>query len=229
MISVIVRGANHLPVSQLELGACAFVPYAIAIYIASHPKPKGPQAATIIKTFPVGLPPSLKAKWDACECESFKVIIDGRKSHNHGGAITNSTYHSLSNADSSNATVAFALPVLLSIPFGAIHLVAWNFEFPTVIDAQLWRIASIIITAALPTVMVTLPTIAIVGVLTGLLDDDRIGADNTSLAFGWAIRLMIAFFFLSRLVIIVEMFRTLAYLPPGAYANTGSMNVPHIG
>ncbi|KDR70361.1 hypothetical protein GALMADRAFT_24345, partial [Galerina marginata CBS 339.88] len=44
------------------------------------------------------------------------------------------------------------LPVAISIPFvgilfGAIHLAAWNFSFPSLIETNIWRVSSLIITS----------------------------------------------------------------------------------
>jgi hypothetical protein len=44
----------------------------------------------------------------------------------------------------------FALFIVIGTMFGAIHCVAWSFVFPSHVEQLLWRIASAIITAALP-------------------------------------------------------------------------------
>ncbi|PQE04309.1 hypothetical protein CJF30_00010057 [Rutstroemia sp. NJR-2017a BBW] len=42
------------------------------------------------------------------------------------------------------------LALLMPVIYGGIHLSVWNFEFPTVLEKLLWKIASVGITATLP-------------------------------------------------------------------------------
>lgn len=116
----------------------------------------------------------------------------------------------------------------IGILFGAIHLAAWNIEFPSVADRWLWRSASIAITL--------LP--AIFGLLTRTILSDYI--NSTSSDSSWS-RHPVAFLLLlylcggtllyiaGRGILLVEMIRTLFYLPPRAYLTSNwTMAIPHI-
>lgn len=46
---------------------------------------------------------------------------------------------------------------------------------------------------------------------------------------GAAVLLPLVVYILGRLILIVEMFRGLGYLPPEAFAATWTANIPHIG
>ncbi|KAL7788058.1 hypothetical protein V8C43DRAFT_288209 [Trichoderma afarasin] len=102
--------------------------------------------------------------------------------------------------------------------FGGIHAVAWNFAFPSTVELILWRCASIY-TAAAP--LCTL----LFGNICDVLDlDILIGA-----RFLGTFCIFSAFLYvIARLFILVEMFRTLCFLPSGSYISTWITNMPHL-
>lgn len=219
VVGAIVRSAEHLPISQLELGACAFVPYAIAIYIFSYDKPKSVRTTTTIKTFRGGIPDSIKKARKDTTWDNVLLMIDGNNPH--GTYIRNGMYEARTQ---DTLALTIGLPILLSIPFGAIHLAAWNFEFPSYTDQQLWRAAAVVTTTALPSwVIIRL-------IHTGadrFVHSDTLDRECWQL---WAYTIpVLILFFLGRIIIIVEMFRCMGYLPPAAFQGTWLNNIPHIG
>ncbi|PNP50196.1 hypothetical protein THARTR1_09185 [Trichoderma harzianum] len=115
--------------------------------------------------------------------------------------------------------------------FGAIHAVAWNFAFPSRVELILWRCASIY-TAAAP--LCTL----LLGYVGDTLDfnnsfEEALGETIGNLLLGLCLLFMIVLptilYILARLFIVVEMFRTLCFLPPESYVSTWTSNIPHIG
>lgn len=119
------------------------------------------------------------------------------------------------------AVLFFLLPAL----YGGIHLSAWGFEFPSHVEALLWKIACIDLA------MTSIP-------IAFLVDLDILS--NTKLGWGWQARmgeflcililyiLLFAYAF-SRFYIVTEAFVSLRYVPIGVYAAVPwTQNIPHI-
>lgn len=101
--------------------------------------------------------------------------------------------------------------------FSSIHIAGWNLSFLSATDMWTWRISAIITT--------------VVPVL-GLLDLCIEWASEPDPGKFWCLFVNIPFhgllYFAARLALIVEMFRGLAYSPPGAFAATWTANLPHV-
>ncbi|KAI7787136.1 hypothetical protein LA080_001229 [Diaporthe eres] len=125
--------------------------------------------------------------------------------------------------DSANHDVGTLLGLAI---FGAFHLIAWAFAFPTAGERLAWRIASIA-TAVIP--------LLILAVMVSVM---RLTSDRRRPHF-WERKLQflsvwpmaaISFIFVSiRLFMMVETFRSLYFLPPDGYIATGSANMPSYG
>jgi hypothetical protein len=117
-----------------------------------------------------------------------------------------------------HVVLAFFLGLILGgIIFGSIHVAGWNLTFPTMVEQKLWRISSILITTLLP--IVFLPHLCQLWLPE--LPEARIPTQVWGLVFG-------TLYIAARLFILVEIFRTLLYLPPDAYISTWASNVPHV-
>ena len=97
---------------------------------------------------------------------------------------------------------------------GAIHIAAWNLSFPTAIEQTLWRTASIMSTALLP--IMCLP----------LFVNEYIVRGPFMLIKVWEI-IFGGLYVIARAFLLVEIFRTLFYLPEDAYVTTWAVSVPH--
>lgn len=107
-----------------------------------------------------------------------------------------------------------------SVIFGGIHVAAWNLSFPTPIEKILWRTASIMSTALLPIMYFLF-----------LLDYVLLRYRFKWRLFRYRKYLNIiigGLYVIARLVLLVEIFRTLFYLPEDAYITTWASNIPHI-
>ena len=106
--------------------------------------------------------------------------------------------------------------------FGAIHLAAWNFDFPTLVEKQVWRVAALIVTAVFPLV-----------ILINSLGHYAVApTSNRGIIFiVWvhAVSILAVAFVLARLYLLVEAFRSLYYLPPAVYLATAAAEAPHVG
>ncbi|KAK4444478.1 hypothetical protein QBC34DRAFT_308720 [Podospora aff. communis PSN243] len=110
------------------------------------------------------------------------------------------------------------------VVFGACHCIAWNFDFPTLIERTLWRACCAFTTA-------TVPIYYIWWYLVLRFAFSRSGRFYRILVLlQWTI--MSTFYILyvlCRLFIVVEVIRSLFYLPPDAFVSTWSVNFPHFG
>ncbi|KAJ5425570.1 hypothetical protein N7465_000640 [Penicillium sp. CMV-2018d] len=106
--------------------------------------------------------------------------------------------------------------------FGATHCVAWNFELPTAVERLLWRLSSVVTAVALPFAYLISDPIWLK--MFKLESQPKI----LELAQGSLLILIVVVFILARLFITVEVVRSLAFLPPGAFIGTWTANIPHV-
>ena len=105
---------------------------------------------------------------------------------------------------------------LASLLFGTCHLLGWAFEFPSMTEALLWRIASIIC-AAVPVVFA------------GALGFSRL-VPKYSLGFDALISIAMLVYFTVRCYLLVAVFISFRSMPPSAFKRVEwSAYIPHIG
>ncbi|KAI1780557.1 hypothetical protein F4818DRAFT_10348 [Hypoxylon cercidicola] len=105
-----------------------------------------------------------------------------------------------------------------AVIFGSVHCLAWNFAFPTRAEQILWRNTSVLITVVFPVYyfsMILLSLFAKVNSPWRVVQ--QVATSTTFLLYT-----------ICRLFIIVEVIRSLAYLPPDAFLATWSGSIPHI-
>ncbi len=159
LLSVIVRAATHLPITQLEICTSAFSLLAIATYLANWSKPKD-----------VGRPVQFKMLADIYQCEarkycgepflrrlywpsqSGKADIDGQLRKR----IENDFVRLEGLLPPMSITMAISTAI-----FGGLHCLAWNFAFPTKTEMMIWMIASVL-SATIP-LTALLANIVVVG------------------------------------------------------------------
>lgn len=114
---------------------------------------------------------------------------------------------------------------------GSLHCVAWEFVFPTEVERTLWRASSIITALAMPA---GLATNMIVRSIWNCACGSRVSgtfvrprAQNAATGFSDLTFALI--FVAARIFTIVEVLRSLAFLPSDAFVTTWSSNLPHIG
>ncbi|CAG8953244.1 hypothetical protein HYFRA_00003447 [Hymenoscyphus fraxineus] len=227
VVQIILRREKRLATSQLEVTVLAFAVLAVAIYIANWKKPQDVRTPITILSYE-GDPP--KAVMDAINKDESDPFLDeimmsfeySQEDSSHRFRIPNTytgTQHSARNVDN--------IPMLSNVCFGAVHLVAWNFSFPTPAERLLWRAASIYLTGG---IFLLLGSLVIFGMANDKAED--MGCDKISewlvLMFVPFMLLCVVLYVLCRLFIIVEMLRCLFFLPPSAYIVTWATNIPHV-
>jgi hypothetical protein len=221
ILQVIVRAVRHLSISQLEIAVAAFGICAIITYVLLLPKPKGVDIPITLIEFEGRIPIDL---------DRFKTLRERvlqryvRALFVPGDDIINEVdlmgSHIPDDALDAGLEELIVLHVGISIGgviFGATHVAAWNFSFPTLIEQTLWRAASIMATALLPTMY--FPMLLEQFFLHGYFPLKLIKYWN--IFFG-------SLYVVARAFLLVEIFRTLFYLPEDAYVTTWAANLPNV-
>jgi hypothetical protein len=218
-LQIIVRAARKLPISQLELAVLAFAACAVVIYGLYWAKPKGIQCTTTILQYQHQIPPETLPKIKRTVYNSLvRRFFTGRSLVKGRGPIRNDS----ADWDSVASTWWFVATALGAVLFCGIHVAAWNFTFPTRTEAILWRCASIYATAFMPIVAVLAIIVDLIEAISsslGFLEDLRARA---------VIPLLSILYLVARLFLLVEVFRTLCFLPHRAYLSTWATNIPHV-
>ena len=169
ILSVAVRGTTGLPVTQLEIATIAFAVFAIATYAANLWKPKDVARPTLLQSTSFGY--SGVVTFDSTQRfvhrlrspskagEDAKKIPDVRRVPNDVVWMEGDT------------PLMYVLTAILSLVFGGLHCIAWNFEFPTGAELMTWRVASLI-SAILP--VITLITSLVLTYLSTTFKESRI-------------------------------------------------------
>lgn len=234
----VTRAIRKLAISQLEIAVLAYAACALITLCLCSSKPKDIQTSTIIKVkSDHGEKPI--AQGHRMEIEQlrprswFNLSLSLARSQFRAQApngpshimrpIPNDARYSHQAASSG----IFPGKVLLTrmddgftiagIIFGGIHCAAWNYDFPTPVERLLWRIASVWTATILP-VFYSL-----------LLADIHFRYLSFLQRILPALEFILAFaYFVARLYLLVEVFRSLFFLPPSAFVNTWTSHIPHV-
>jgi hypothetical protein len=220
-LQVIVRAVRHLSISQLEIAVTAFGLCAIATYFLLLRKPKSVDIPITLMDFQHNIPIYQKEF-------SFlrERVLQGyiRALFVFGNGLVNQVDVMGSRIPNDALDNGFELIVLHvgvsigGILFGAIHMAAWNLTFPTLIEQTLWRMTSIMATT-LPGVMYLCLLLQQFFLPHYFLPVNLIKIWN--IFFG-------TLYLMARAFLLVEIFRTLFYLPEDAYVTTWASNFPHV-
>ncbi|KAF3012384.1 hypothetical protein E8E14_008810 [Neopestalotiopsis sp. 37M] len=250
LVDIVTRLARHLPIAQLEVGVAGFAMLALATYGLYFSKPKGVNIGTRV-SFSIPEDPetcrSLRSQFEALEFTSFDQLKETEKDEERDHSLElakllrDETDHFIAqsqhfrrellsqltiSADFDDDFMVDALASIsfagaLALPFGAVHVAAWNASFPTSIDQWLWRISSMV------SMLVLLLLYLYILALTGLQEKySRLDSD-------WAVYIpfigLTTFYAIARVILIVAMVRCMLFLPPQAFVTSWTTNVPHLG
>jgi hypothetical protein len=232
IVQLLVRWSKHLPSSQLELVAAAYAGCSMFTYVLFWSKPKD-----------VGQPRDFPAARYPTAEEILAIAMEGPTTVFHyreGYWMPNNTVHRIRRSKDQESDTADRYPritfmigsVTGAVIFGTPHLFAWNFTFPTTAERLIWRVAAILV--------VILPVMGLVVDLVFSFFYKRkarrakknIPGHFQNKFLNIVSRIIWIFalpYLLARVYMIVEVFRSLCYLPPHAFRTTWSSSVPHIG
>lgn len=212
-IQILVRAVKKLSICPLELAVLAFATCAIIIYGLYWDKPKSIGVSTTIS-----LQHQDYHTWATNELEKDDDVIINMVLP-MGNRPFGAPLHDADGRTSSDSK-KFAIPTAAAmlaamILFGAIHIGAWNFTFPSTFELYLWRCAS--------TYSVMHATIALLAAFFICNAKDG-GKHFSNVLPSWCgvllFLIVLLLYTASRLIILVEVFRTLCFLPPDAFVST---------
>jgi hypothetical protein len=246
VLQIIVRAFRSLAISQLEIAVLAFAACAIILYSINWEKPKDVQVPVTIISYS-GLFPE----------DTMKIVLSDRNTSRSvygtivialellfslltttkersekwplGKPIPNTYNRDVRWSERTRSMVGFASGsdaaglFLGTTIFGAVHIAAWNFVFPTRVESLLWKIASILCTMmgfafGVMLVVITFCSTRLKAWAKALLE----------MFFGSLFITTPLIYVVCRVFLVVEIFRSLCFLPPSAYIATWATNVPHI-
>lgn len=221
----VVRAIRGLTTSPLEVAVLGFAACAVAIYILYWEKPKGPRSVITIEHWPD-------------RRDIFDVLSAQIEEEEEGMSIVNQLLlvaeffpmrkpgspFSLDHVrlEEDTRLPAFFAVMLGAVLFGAVHLGARNRPFPTTAELILWRCASLCTTAY----GLLLAGIRSYSVHRWMRGD---APEWSMITIGLITITATYIYLLFRLVILVEIFRSLFFMPPDAFVATWTSNLPHLG
>jgi len=212
-LQIILRTARKLAISQLELAVIAFAACAVVIYLLYWSKPKSTSATITILRYQDQIPKDvLELIKDSTNRVGLFFLADITKRSRRGSRIRNDATES----DSEERVFLYRAIILGATLFGGIHIGAWNFDFPSGIELIFWRCASLYSTAYGPGLLF------VIAVIENFL---YIFTDQIMTIL---LPLSMFLYIIARLYLLVEIFRTLCFLPPDVYIATWATNIPHV-
>jgi hypothetical protein len=207
VVGVIARAVERLAISPLELGTCAIITCTIFTYAFNFSAPKGIMTTVTIAAYDKDVPAAVK---------DIIATHDEPTRGTDRGPIPNGRFF-----------VSTALHIDLfflgqATVFGAVHLIWYNLTFPTMADRRIWQVAAISATVVPGVVL-------IIDIAFRWADTHEIESEIVEIIGTTLLGLGSLLYGLSRLALIVEMFRSLSYLTPDAFMTTWTANIPHIG
>ncbi|KAI9783678.1 MAG: hypothetical protein M1839_003526 [Geoglossum umbratile] len=253
-LQCLVRRAQNLPISTFELSTLAFVFCTIPTSFFWYFKPLDVEAPIILRTN-TRIADILIDAGDAVNKRYTQTPLDFINPPSQASLLTAFFFSlqcvGISGSQKSRPVKAFpnskmtppqdlsakaaALAPIIGLGYTAIHLIGWNYPFPTFIEQTFWRVASSLLIGL---VSIYLVFLAIGKAVAATLARRLYNADaSTSLEFlalcPWLIQMLlfvpaIATYSLARLYIIVEGFVSLRALPLGVYVTSDWLDfIPH--
>ncbi|KAK4162982.1 hypothetical protein QBC43DRAFT_370969 [Cladorrhinum sp. PSN259] len=239
IFQAVARAARGLGVNPLEISVLAFAASAVMIYALYWQKPHGIRSTITISLSDKGKT-SFKSVYSGLlgisEYVSMpltgflrtggpdRIIGDHVRldtmSFDHNVRIGPDVFPLIGRRGFELSVLHFTLSVgaLGAAVFGAVHLGAWNFPFPSSADQLIWKTAAIHTVAYGPLILM----LFIVTENFGGSDPLDKAINLVGIALSWV-------YVVARVAILVEVVRSLFYLPPEAYIATWTSNLPHFG
>lgn len=170
-IQVIARAVQGLAVTQLEISTVAFAFCAVIMYGLCWTKPKGVEVPVTILSLP-----------DGGE-EAFRIINPEPEQEKDFWENIEDNFALYFKTETEVNPLWIPSSMLVSgMLFGGVHIIAWNFAFPTHTELVLWRVAAIYCASFPPAVFAFLILAAIVSEIwdrmTGAKEKDKEEKDD---------------------------------------------------
>ncbi|KAK0724173.1 hypothetical protein B0H67DRAFT_529776 [Lasiosphaeris hirsuta] len=227
VMQITARGFQNLTISPLELSVLAFAACAVIIYALYWKKPKSVRTPITILRYQGQIPsPVLEVlKGSRATTSLAGQYLFHRDSAYRTPRPDGSPIHNMGLPSSKiNWATPAAAGFTSAALFGGIHCAGWNFAFPSTIELIAWRCAGVY-----TAIFGLLAAFWFWGFDVFLLKPTRVGIkkDVALNILDWGVIIMTYLYIFARLFILVEVFRTLLYLPTDAFISTWTSNVPH--
>jgi hypothetical protein len=218
ILQLIVRELRHLPSTQLEIMTLAFAGSTFVIYILLWYKP---QDAMVPMYITVDADPTRKQLQDIARRRSANTFGFQFSKGRAPFWIPDNSVH-----DSGHMYRDFYFDLGVGAGaalFGALHLLSWNQHFPTPTERLLWRICLCLSVGIPPLFLVMSWTTMRV---THLKPRWLFWCNIVVLLVEYILLPLV--YILARAFVLVEVFRTLAFLPVGTFVATFTAEIPHL-
>jgi hypothetical protein len=209
----IARYIEHLPTTELEIVTLVYTTINFGIFIAWWDKPRNVECPIRVFQQPREWEDKdsgnwwLRALWVIIGAQDDWVNLHEEKKVPVFYSGDPKEYH---------VVVADGMTLIAGVVFGAIHCIAWSFEFATPIHVLLWRLSAVAITA----VPALLPFIWLsIAAKQDVIDSIAI----------FCTPLLGLLYITARLITVVLAFINLSSLPPGAFETVHwTTLIPHL-
>ncbi|KAH8586699.1 hypothetical protein B0O99DRAFT_602299 [Bisporella sp. PMI_857] len=214
-IQLIGRAVEHIAITQLEIAVVAFATCPSLSYLLLLEKPKDIMNSRYFVATRYPMPEEMHL------ITSSGCFLYGPR--RRARCIPDNSLRRI--ADKADQVIVFGVTSTLSASlFGTLHLLAWNFYFPSMVELWLWRLVSLCITI-LPPIAVRLNIL----LLQAFMAPRRVKVLGLAIGVNGLLMGSCAVVFTACWVFIfVETFRTLVYLDPSACSTTWSVNMLQI-
>lgn len=158
-LSIGVRRQRHLPYTQLEVITLAFAVCGIATYGFYWYKPQNVKVS--VNVTPRSLPDRKNPPSFQPDQERFWNILTNHKSAEKETIVDRIYNDNIPKEPSSSTHTIIPVLSILSVGFSCIHLIAWNFQFPTHIESVLWKSAILVSIIAPALALAMIPVLQI--------------------------------------------------------------------
>jgi len=256
VVQLIGRKTNSLPVSQLEIATLAFAASSLITYLSLWDRPRAIERRIKIEAarLPTASDYDDLALWGPSYIFLWSLTLGERRTVDElellpipnnavheadfdrlkpsAADILARIFYYVSWADGNRMLYDYIVMIGCAFGgmlFGAIHCLAWDFPFPKTIESILWRVSSVL-TTALPllTLLYFKSARYVRYILKKFLWRYKEGAARNAFDI-LVIGLFITPYVLARMFLLVEIFRSLFYLPTEAFQDTWSGSFPHWG
>jgi hypothetical protein len=234
VMQCIARGIRHLPVTELEIVTLAYATMSFGIYLFWWDKPlnvgcpirvfattdsQGVEEKAPVRETPGVGQRLLVWKWDWHKLQMMLNYITGNQDTDDDMLAPRVPTFWSGNPTSNQAGAADVITLMVGIIFGAIHCIAWSFEFPSHTELVLWRISSVGIIVTPAYILVSF----LFGVVYNLPDWMNVVIAMPTVTF------LPLLYMVARAATVVLAFMSLRALPPAAYETVHwTTFIPHI-